>query len=201
MLTRVAEEFGFKVAAFQHVLEGYKVAEELARLDFGASTFSDWWAYKFEVYDAIPYNGALMQQVGVNVSFNSDSDELARRLNTEAAKAVKYGGLAPEEALKFVTINPARQLGIDERVGSLETGKDADFAIWSGDPLSTYTICEQTWIDGRKYFDRQTDLEMRREVRQERARIVQKYLQTSAKTDKAKGKGRRAEGEGRRAKS
>ena len=133
-----------------------------------------------------------MQQVGVNVSFNSDSDELARRLNTEAAKAVKYGGLAPEEALKFVTINPARQLGIDERVGSLETGKDADFAIWSGDPLSTYTICEQTWIDGRKYFDRQTDLEMRREVRQERARIVQKYLQTSAKTDKAKGKGRRA---------
>ena len=199
MLTRVAEEFGFKVAAFQHVLEGYKVAEELARLDFGASTFSDWWAYKFEVYDAIPYNGALMQQVGVNVSFNSDSDELARRLNTEAAKAVKYGGLAPEEALKFVTINPARQLGIDERVGSLETGKDADFAIWSGDPLSTYTICEQTWIDGRKYFDRQTDLEMRREVRQERARIVQKYLQTSAKTDKAKGKGRRAKGGGQRA--
>ena len=176
MLIRVAEDFGFRIGTFQHVLEGYKIAEAIADHGAGASTFSDWWAYKFEVYDAIPYNGALMHRVGVVVSFNSDSDELARRLNTEAAKAVKYGGLSPEEALKFVTINPARQLGIDHRVGSLEVGKDADFVIWSGNPLSTYTICEQTWIDGRKYFDRKEDLEMRRKVRAERTRIIQKYL-------------------------
>ncbi|TLY32950.1 MAG: hypothetical protein E6K56_02110 [Ignavibacteria bacterium] len=136
MLMRVAESFGFRVDGA------------------GASSFSDWWAYKFEVYDAIPYNGALMHDEGVVVSFNSDSDEMARRLNTEAAKAVKYGGLSEEEALKFVTINPAKQLQIDKRAGSLEAGKDADFVLWSGDPLSTYSICEQTWIDGRKYFDR-----------------------------------------------
>ena len=147
MLVRVAEDFGFKIGTFQHVLEGYKVADAIAKMGTGASTFSDWWAYKFEVYDAIPYNGALMHDADVVVSFNSDSDELARRLNTEAAKAVKYGGVTQEEALKFVTLNPAKQLRIDKRVGSLEPGKDADFVIWSGNPLSTYSICEQTWID------------------------------------------------------
>ena len=176
MLIRVAEEFGFTIGVFQHVLEGYKIAEAIQAHGAGASTFSDWWAYKFEVYDAIPYNGALMHDVGVVVSYNSDSNELARRLNTEAAKAVKYGGLSPEEALQLVTINPARQLKIDHRVGSLEPGKDADFVIWSGNPLSTYTICEQTWIDGRKFFDRQEDLELRKRVKEERARLIQKYL-------------------------
>lgn len=186
MLVRVAEDFGFTIATFQHILEGYKIAEALAQHGAGASTFSDWWAYKFEVYDAIPYNGALMHNAGVVVSFNSDSGELARRMNLEAAKAVKYGGISEEEALKFVTLNPARQLRIDHRVGSLELGKDADFVIWSGHPLSTYTLCEQTWIDGRKYFDRQDDMEMQTQVKAERARLIQKVIAASSKDKKKK---------------
>jgi imidazolonepropionase-like amidohydrolase len=173
MLLRLAHEFGFRVGTFQHVLEGYKVADEIAAGGAGASTFSDWWAYKFEVYDAIPYNGALMHDRGVVVSFNSDSAELARRLNWEAAKAVKYGDVTPPEALKFVTLNPAIQLGIDGRVGSLEPGKDADFVIWSGDPLSTYSLCEQTWIEGRRIFDRARDLEAREAMQAERDTLVQ----------------------------
>ena len=151
---RTMEEFGVKVATLQHVLEGYKVADEIARHGAGGSTFSDWWAFKFEVYDAIPYNGSLMRDRGVVVSFNSDSSELARRLNLEAAKAVKYGGTPEIEALKFVTLNPAIQLRIDQRVGSLEVGKDGDFAIWSGSPLDSSSVCVQTWIEGAKYFDR-----------------------------------------------
>ena len=190
MLVRVAEDFGFKIGTFQHVLEGYKVAEVLAKHGAGASTFSDWWAYKFEVYDAIPYNGALMHNAGVVVSFNSDSGELARRLNLEAAKAVKYGGVSEEEALKFVTLNPAKQLRIDHRVGSLEVGKDADFVIWSGSPLSTYSICEQTWIEGRKYFDLEEDMKMRERVVNERARIIQKVL---AANEKGKSKKKKSE--------
>jgi imidazolonepropionase-like amidohydrolase len=176
MLIRLAEEFGFTIRTFQHILEGYKVADAMAAHGAGGSAFSDWWAYKFEVYDAIPYNGALMHDAGVLVSYNSDSDELARRLNTEAAKAVKYGGLSEEEALDFVTINPAIQLGIDDRTGSLEPGKDADFVIWSGSPLSTYSICEQTWIEGRKYFDRDEDLRMRTDNDRQRNALIQKYL-------------------------
>ncbi|MFQ5701604.1 MAG: amidohydrolase family protein [Acidobacteriota bacterium] len=174
MLIRLAEQFGFRIATFQHVLEGYKVADEIARHGAGASTFSDWWAYKLEAYDAIPYNGALMAQRGVVVSFNSDSNELARHLNTEAAKAMKYGDLPAEEAIKFVTINPARQLGIDDRVGSLEPGKDADFVVWSGNPLSVYTIAEQTWVDGEKQFDRREDLDRRKDVERERAELIEK---------------------------
>lgn len=176
MLMRVAQDFGFQLGTFQHVLEGYKVADEMARQGVGGSCFSDWWAYKFEVYDAIPYNGALMHDAGVVVSYNSDSDELARRLNLEAAKAVKYGGVLPEEALKFVTLNPAKQLRVDDRVGSLEPGKDADFVIWSQSPLSSYTVCEQTWIEGRKYFDRDEDRRMADEVTRERAVLIQKVL-------------------------
>jgi imidazolonepropionase-like amidohydrolase len=176
MLARVAEDFKFQIGTFQHVLEGYKVADVLAKDGVGASTFSDWWAYKFEVYDAIPYNGTLMHDAGVVVSFNSDSDEQARRLNTEAAKAVKYGGTTQEEALKFVTLNPAKQLRVDKRVGSLEPGKDADIAVWSGNPLSTYSVCEQTWIDGRKYFDRTEDAAMNEEVKKERAALIQKAM-------------------------
>jgi imidazolonepropionase-like amidohydrolase len=171
---RVAEEFGIKVATFQHVLEGYKVADEMAKHGAGGSTFSDWWAYKPEAYDAIPYNGSLMRERGVLVSFNSDSDELARRLNWEAAKAVKYGGVSPADALAFVTINPAKQLGIEKRVGSLEAGKDADFVLWSGDPLATSTIALQTWIEGRKYFDRGEDLARRPALEKERAELVAK---------------------------
>ena len=153
MLIRTADRWGFTIGTLQHVLEGYKVADAIAEHGAGASSFSDWWAYKMEVMDAIPYNGALMTEVGVLTSFNSDSNEVARRMNTEAAKAVRYGGLEPHEALKLVTINPARQLRIDDRTGSIEVGKDADFVIWNGDPLSTFTRCEQTWIDGRKYYD------------------------------------------------
>jgi len=187
-LLRMAEHFGFRVGTLQHILEGYKVADVIARHGAGASSFSDWWAYKFEVYDAIPYNGALMHDAGVVVSFNSDSSELARRLNTEAAKAVKYGGVSEEEALKFVTLNPARQLRVDKRIGSLEVGKDGDFVIWSGDPLSTYSICEQTWIEGRRYFDRGEDQKMRAHARAERARIIQEiFAKGLGKTGRKRG--------------
>lgn len=182
-LIRVADEMGFRVDVFTHILEGYKVADDMAKHGSMASTFSDWWAYKFEVYDAIPYNGALMFGEGLVVGYNSDSSELARRLNTEAAKAVKYGGVPEEEALKFVTLNPAKQLHVENRVGSLEPGKDADFVIWSGSPLSTYTICEQTWIDGRKYFDIAEDKKMRAEAAKQRAALVQKILKAGSKKD------------------
>ena len=164
----------------------------MAKHGAGGSSFSDWWAYKIEVYDAIPYNGAIMHAAGVVVSFNSDNDELARRMNLEAAKAVKYGGVAPDEALKFVTINPAKQLRIDKRVGSLEPGKDADFVVWSGSPLSTLSICEQTWIDGRRYFDRQEDRAMNDEVARERSVLIQKALESpkGPSDDKKGGRGR-----------
>ena len=154
MLIRVAEEMGFKIATFQHVLEGYKVAKEIAAHGAGASTFSDWWAYKVEAEDAIPYNAALMTRKGVLVSVNSDSAELARRLNTEAAKSMKWGDLTEDEALALVTINPAKQLRIDTRVGSLEPGKDADVVVWNHHPLSAYAIADRVYIDGTLYYDR-----------------------------------------------
>jgi imidazolonepropionase-like amidohydrolase len=183
MLIRIADDFGFTIGTFQHVLEGYKVAIEIAKHGAGASTFSDWWAYKVEAYDAIPYNAAIMHKAGVVVTLNSDSNELARRLNKEAAKAVKYGGVSEIEALKFVTLNAAKQFEIDDRVGSLEAGKDADFVIWSGHPLSTYTICEQTWIDGRRYFDLEEDRVMRKQVEKERMMLIQKLLKPKKKMD------------------
>ncbi|UCD36798.1 MAG: amidohydrolase, partial [Fidelibacterota bacterium] len=186
-LIRIADDFGFTVGVFQHILEGYKVAPEIARHGAGGSCFSDWWGYKFEVYDAIPYNGALMMEAGVITSFNSDSDELARRLYTEAAKAVKYGGLAEEDAIRLVTINPAKQLRIDRFVGSLEPGKDGDFVIWSGHPLSTYSRCEQTWIDGRKYFDIGEDAVMRSQQEAERAELIQKALKADSKDGEVPG--------------
>jgi hypothetical protein len=154
------------------VLEGYKVAKEIASIGAGASGFSDWWGYKAEVQDAIPYNGFMTQRAGVITSFNSDSDELARRLNTEAAKAVRYGGLSEEEALKFVTLNPAIQLRLQQRVGSLEVGKDADFVLWSAHPLSSAARAEQTWIDGRRYFDLADDARLRERDQAERARLI-----------------------------
>ncbi|MBX3692021.1 amidohydrolase family protein [Dokdonella sp.] len=182
---RIAGEYGI-VPTFQHVLEGYKVADELAKLGAGASTFSDWWAYKMEVADAIPYNGALMTRQGVVVSFNSDSDELARRLNTEAAKAVKYGGLDEVAALDLVTRNPARQLRVDARVGSLQVGMDADFVIWSDNPLSTFARVEQTWIDGRRYFDHEADTAERLRIDTERERLIAKALPERVKALAAK---------------
>ncbi len=174
---RTMESFGVKVATLQHVLEGYKVADEIAAHGAGASAFADWWAYKFEVYDAISYAGSLMRDRGVLVSFNSDSPDLARRLNTEAAKAVKYGGTPEIEALKFVTINPAKQLGIDKSVGSLEPGKDADFVVWSGHPLDSRSVVLQTWIDGKKYFDREEATKRAAALKQERADLIAKAKQ------------------------
>jgi hypothetical protein len=194
---RLAQDYDLDVAAFQHVLEGYKVGPEIASIGAGGSTFSDWWGYKFEVIDSIPYNGALMQAAGVMVSFNSDDDELATRLNTEAAKAVKYGGVPEVEALNFVTINPAIQLGIDDRVGSLEPGKDADFVIWSGHPLSTLTRAEQTWIDGRNYFDIGRDADLRLAAAAERSRLIQRVLAQAAEGAGRRGRsGGESEGEG-----
>jgi imidazolonepropionase-like amidohydrolase len=179
---RLLEDYKVTVGSLQHILEGYKVAEAMARHGATGSTFSDWWAYKMEVFDAIPFNGALMHRAGVVVSFNSDDDELARHLNHEAAKAVKYGGMAPEEALKFVTLNPAKQLRIEAHVGSLEVGKQADFVIWNGPPLSTLSVCTQTWIDGRKYFDRDADLIRRGEDAKLQRQLIQKILMSGEKT-------------------
>lgn len=185
MFIALAKEFDLDVATFQHVLEAYKVAPEIASIGAGASGFSDWWGYKVEVQDAIPYNGAMTHRMSVLTSFNSDSDELARRLNTEAAKALRYGGKAwgmtEADALKFVTINPARQLRIAHRVGSLEVGKDADFVLWSADPLSSAAKAEQTWIDGRRYFDLMEDAQLRERDRVERARLVAAALPERAK--------------------
>jgi len=191
MLARLAQEFGVTIGTFQHVLEGYKVAEAIEQAALGASTFSDWWAYKFEVIDAIPFNAAIMTDVGVTVSINSDSDEHARRLNTEAGKSLKYGGMDPHEALKLVTLNPAIQLGIADRVGSLAAGKDADLAIWSGNPLSYFSRCESTWVDGREYFSLERDRELRAEAERERNRILQKLMRSETSERGGRG-GRRA---------
>ncbi|MDQ3417789.1 MAG: amidohydrolase family protein [Acidobacteriota bacterium] len=157
MMLRLAEEMGFKIATLQHVLEGYKVAKEIAAHGAGASTFSDWWGYKIEADDAIPHNAAIMVRKGVLVSINSDSAEHARRLTMEAAKSVRWGGLSEDEALALVTINPAKQLRIDSRVGSLDVGKDADITVWTQHPLSSYTTADRVYIDGKQYYDRKMD--------------------------------------------
>ncbi|MFZ0884142.1 MAG: amidohydrolase [Candidatus Acidiferrales bacterium] len=174
MLIRVGNEFGFKVRTFQHVLEGYKIADEIAASGAGGSTFSDWWAYKMEAFDAIPYNAALMTERGVVVSVNSDDAQEARQLNQEAAKSMKYGGLSANDALKLVTLNPAIQLGIDNRVGSIDVGKDADLAIYSHDPLSVYAVVQKTLIDGQVYFDRQKDIAQRPELAKEKQALLDK---------------------------
>ena len=173
MLIALADEFGFKIKTFQHVLEGYKVAKEIAAHGAGASTFADSWAYKIEAYDAIPYNMAIMTRAGVVVSVNSDSDERARRLNIEAAKAMHWGDLTEEQALKLITLNPAIQLGIQDRVGSIEVGKDADVAIWNGHPFSVYARVDTTFVDGDIFFDRQQDLARRADLAKERATLEQ----------------------------
>lgn len=171
MLINLADEFGFKIRTFQHALEGYKVAKEIARHGAGASIFADFWGYKIEAYDAIPYNAAVMTRAGVNVSLNSDSDERMRRLNIEAAKMMRYGDMTEEEALKMITMNPAWQLGIQDRVGSIDIGKDADITIWNGHPLSVYSRVESTLIDGEVFFDRQQDAMRRAELDRERTTL------------------------------
>ena len=174
-LLRLAEEFGFTVRTFQHVLEGYKVADEIAAHGAGASTFSDWWAYKVEAYEAIPYNAALMTERGVLVSINSDSGEEIRHLNQEAAKAMKWGGMEEEPALRLVTLNPAIQLGIDDRTGSIDEGKDADLVLWDGYPLSIYGKAIQTYVDGKLYFDIDLDLERQAAIETEKEALLEKH--------------------------
>lgn len=170
-LLRLAEEFGFRIATLQHGLEAYKIAPEIAKHGAGVSIFVDYWGYKLEAYDTIPYNAYILWKNGVNVSINSDSGERIRRLNLDAAKAMKYGGVPEEEALKMVTLNPAKQLGIDKMTGSIEVGKDADIAIWSEHPFSVYTRAEITMIDGEVFFDRKKDLAMREELKREREKL------------------------------
>src|SRR5829696_1009404 len=172
MLIRLADEMGFKIATLQHVLEGYKVAKEIAAHGAGASTFSDWWGYKIEAEDAIPYNAALMHQKGVLVSINSDSAEHARRLNTEAAKTIKWGGLSQDEAFAMVTINPAKQLRIDNKVGSLEVGKDADVVVWTAHPLSSFAVADRVYIDGILYHDREADARRITDLEREKAALL-----------------------------
>ncbi|NJL15095.1 MAG: amidohydrolase family protein [Microscillaceae bacterium] len=176
MLMKVAERFGFQVNTFTHILEGYKLADKMQKHGAGASSFADWWGYKYEVKDAIPYNPALMHENGVVTAINSDDAEMGRRLNQEAAKAVKYGGVSEEEAWKMVTLNPAKLLHLDQRMGSIKVGKDADLVLWTTNPLSIYAVVEKTLVDGIVYFDRQEDAKKREEIRQERNRLIQKML-------------------------
>ncbi len=183
---RVAEKFGFPVNTFTHILEGYKVADKMKAHGANASTFSDWWNYKMEVLDAIAYNAYLMQRAGLNVAINSDDAEMARRLNQEAAKSIKYGGMSEEDALKMVTINPAKMLHIDGKVGSLAPGKDADLVIWNNNPLSIYAVAQQTIVDGTVYFDREKDMALRQRNQAEKARLLAK-LAAAKRTSAAPG--------------
>ncbi len=175
-LMRVADKFGFTVNTFTHILEGYKVADKMKAHGSNASTFSDWWAYKMEVQDAIAYNATIMQKMGLNVCINSDDAEQARRLNQEAAKSVKYGDLTEEEAFKMVTLNPAKALHVADRVGSIKEGKDADLVLWSDNPLSIYARAEKTIVDGIVYYDIDRDEQMRKYIATERNRLIQKMV-------------------------
>lgn len=172
MLMHVADSFGFNINTFTHILEGYKVADKMAAHGAGGSTFADWWAYKWEVRYAIPYNAALMHQAGVTVAINSDDAEMSRRLNQEAAKVVKYGDVSEIEALQMITLNPAKLLHLDHRTGSIRVGKDADLVLWSDHPLSVYAVPETTWIEGTPYYDRAEDIALREMIASERARII-----------------------------
>ncbi len=181
MLMNVTEKFNFRVNTFTHILEGYKVADKMKEHGVGASTFSDWWAYKFEVNDAIPFNGPIMHNAGLVVAYNSDDAEMSRRLNQEAAKAVKYGNISEENAWKFVTLNPAKLLHIDDKVGSLKVGKDADVVLWSDNPLSIYAVVEKTIVDGVVYFDIQKDAEKQLAITKERSLLIGQMLQEKNK--------------------
>jgi imidazolonepropionase-like amidohydrolase len=180
MLMKVAEQFGFRVNTFTHILEGYKVADKMKAHGVNASTFADWWAYKYEVIEAIPYNAAILTNQGVNTGINSDDAEMGRRLNQEAAKTIKYGGLTEEQAWKLVTLNPAKMLHIDNKVGSVEEGKDADVVLWSDNPLSIYARVEQTYVDGICFFDVEKNKLLQTDLQKERARLIQKMLAAKA---------------------
>lgn len=176
MMMQMAESFGFNINTFTHILEGYKVADKMAAHGAGGSTFSDWWAFKWEVRYAIPYNAALMQQAGVVVALNSDDAEMSRRLNQEAGKMVKYGNVSESDALKMITLNPAKLLHLDDRMGSIREGKDADLVLWDDHPLSVYAQAQTTWVDGVPYFDRARDRQLRQSIADERARIIAAIL-------------------------
>ena len=178
MLMELANKFDFKINTFTHILEGYKIADELKYHGASASTFSDWWAYKYEVNDAIPYNATLLDDAGVNTAINSDDAEMGRRLNQEAAKMIKYGGASQEAAWKSITLNPAKMLKIDNHVGSLKKHKDADIVIWSSNPLSMYAIVEKTYIDGRCYFSLDQDKKHRASIKKEKAHLLNKLLKS-----------------------
>jgi len=184
MLMKVAEKFNFKINTFTHILEGYKVADKMKDHGVGASTFSDWWAYKFEVNDAIPYNAAILHNVGVTTAINSDDAEMSRRLNQEAAKTIKYGGMSEEDAWKTITLNPAKLLRIDDKVGSIKVGKDADVVLWNQNPLSVYAIAEKTIIDGAIYFDKERDKKLRKEIKDERALLINMMMEQKNKGGK-----------------
>jgi imidazolonepropionase-like amidohydrolase len=181
MLMKVAEKFNFKINTFTHILEGYKVADKMKEHGVGASTFSDWWAYKFEVNDAIPYNASILHNAGVTTAINSDDAEMSRRLNQEAAKTIKYGGLSEEDAWKTVTLNPAKLLRIDDKVGSIKIGKDADVVLWNQNPLSVYAIAEKTIIDGAIYFDKERDKKLREEIKEERNLLINMMMEEKNK--------------------
>ncbi len=181
MLMKVAEKFNFNINTFTHILEGYKLADKMKEHGVGGSTFSDWWAYKYEVNDAIPYNATIMHNQGVTVAINSDDGEMSRRLNQEAAKTVKYGGVSEEEAWKFVTLNPAKLLHIDDRVGSIKVGKDADVVLWTDHPLSIYAKAEKTIIEGVTYFDLKRDEMMRSKIQNEKSELINLMLQAKNK--------------------
>ena len=182
MLMHVAEQFGFRINTFTHILEGYKVADKMAEHGVGGSTFADWWAYKYEVKEAIPYNAALMHEAGITVAINSDDAEMGRRLNQEAAKAVKYGGVSEVEALKMVTLNPAKLLHLDAEMGTVEEGKSADIVLWTDHPLSVYAEAQTTLVDGRVYFDRDRDAARLQWIEEERQRLI-----AAMRGEKAKG--------------
>ena len=184
MLMHVADSMGFNINTFTHILEGYKVADKMVEHGVGGSTFSDWWAYKYEVNDAIPYNAAIMNEQGVVVAINSDDAEMGRRLNQEAAKGVKYGGMSEEDAWKMVTLNPAKLLHLDNRMGSLKVGKDADIVVWTDNPLSIMAKVEYTVVDGMVLYDKDRDAEMRQENQKEKARIISKMLKDNNKGGK-----------------
>lgn len=176
MLMNLADRMGFKVNTFTHILEGYKVADKMAAREINGSTFSDWWAYKEEVREAIPYNAALLMQAGVNTAINSDDAEMARRLNQEAGKLVKYGNVPQEEAWKAVTLNPAKILHLEKQLGTIEPGKDADLVLWTDNPLSIYAKVNKTFVDGTLYFDADTQAQKDKQVKDEKNRIIQKML-------------------------
>jgi imidazolonepropionase-like amidohydrolase len=181
MLMHVADSMGFRINTFTHILEGYKVADKMKARNIAGSTFSDWWAYKMEVAEAIPYNGKLMHEIGVVTGFNSDDAEMARRLNQEAGKAVTYGHMSEEDALKLVTLNPAKMMHVDNRIGSIKPGKDADIVLWSADPLSIYAVAEKTYVDGIPYWDIEKDAEKQKALKADEARIIQKMIEAKNK--------------------